>query len=465
MPTFPRTRRGLQRWLSATATPVFLLDARRVVLFFNQGCEQLTGVAAADVIGRRCDYTTVTGADHAESITGRLCPPPEVFDGRACCAPADFPRDVGEPYAATIHFFPLDETGAGSLRVLGVITPRGAPACTPQLPAVELHAALAAAQSELKRLYGADRVVARSPAMRRVLQQVRVAQGCRASLHFTGEQGTGREHLARLIHSQGADRTRAFVPLDCRHLPPFELKRALRRALSRNPGDDGDAPGNPPGALFLRNVTDLPRDMQELVMAARAESDAVRHMSSSTTPLSQALEDEALIPEFYYLISELTIDVPPLRQRREDLPLLAQQLLEQQNRGEERQVGGFTPDVLEQFARYNWPGNVAELAAVVAEARAAEGGALISPQDLPFRFRTGIDAQAVGPPVAEQPIDLEAALADVEREHILRALQQAKNNKSRAAELLGLTRPKLYRRMEVLGMIDAGAAAPIDELP
>src|SRR5262245_44083299 len=100
MPTSSRTRRGLQRWLSATTTPVFLLDARRVVLFFNQGCEQLTGWAAADVIGRTCEYRTEAAPERAESITGRLCPPLEVFQGRACCAPADFLRAAGETFAA-----------------------------------------------------------------------------------------------------------------------------------------------------------------------------------------------------------------------------------------------------------------------------------------------------------------------------------------------------------------------------
>jgi DNA-binding NtrC family response regulator len=463
MPTSSRTRRGLQRWLSATATPVFLLDARRVVLFFNHGCEQLTGFTAADVIGRRCEYTTEAEPERAESITGRLCPPLEVFEGQACCAPTDFPRTTGGSFAATIHFFPLDESGAGSMRVLGVITPRGAPACAPATPASELHAVLATVQSELRRLYGADRIVARSPAMRRVLEQVRVARRCQASIHFSGEQGTGREHLARVIHNQSEHHVRAFVPLDCRHLPPFELKRALRRALAHEPGEEGDSSGRPPGTLFLRNIADLPRDLQEFVVASYAGSDTVRLMSSSTKTLTDALDADELIPEFYYRVTQLTIEVPPLRERREDLPLLAQQLAEQHNRGDERQVGGFTPDVLEQFARYNWPGNVAELAAVVAEARAASAGALITPQDLSFRFRTGMDAQAIGPPVEERPIDLEAALAEVEREHILRALQQAKNNKSQAAALLGLTRPKLYRRMEVLGMVEIEGERPGQE--
>jgi len=120
--------------------------------------------------------------------------------------------------------------------------------------------------------------------------------------------------------------------------------------------------------------------------------------------------------------------------------------------GDPRQVGGFADEVWTQFREYNWPGNVDELMAVVAEARAAAKGGVITAADLPFRFRAGRDAQAVGPPpkVAVEP--LEQLLQRVEVEEIRRALDAARNNRSKAAELLGITRPRLYRRMQVLGI-------------
>lgn len=461
-----RPRRGLQRWLSETATPVFVLDARRVVLFFNQGCEQLTGWAASDVIGKACDFATDAEPSAVRSVTGRLCPPPDVFQGTTACIPVEFEPAGRDVVAALVHYFPVREMGSDQLRVLGVITPRSEP-CVALPRDAELHSALAAAQREVRRLYGPESIVVHSLAMRRVLEQMRIARSCRASVTFVGERGTGKEHLARAIHNQSDGRARPFVPVDCRSLPPFELKRTVKRGLLPEAAEPDLSLKERPGTVFLKSVGSLPRDVQEIVVSAvtgdkRAD---VRIMSSSESGLVPALEREELLPEFYYLITELTIEVPPLRSRPADLPLLAQQLLERLNRGDERQVGGFTPDVLEQFARYNWPGNVAELAAVVAEARAAAAATLITRQDLPFRFRTGMDAQAIGPAASIEPIDLEAALAEVESQHIRRALELAKNNKSQAAALLGLTRPRLYRRMETLGMVEATGDASGDDTP
>jgi len=159
-----------------------------------------------------------------------------------------------------------------------------------------------------------------------------------------------------------------------------------------------------------------------------------------------------LLAEFADLLSEFTIDLPALRERADDLPLISQSVLESQNVGADKQIGGFTSEVSELFAKYDWPGNLSELEAVIVEARAACGGSLITVRDLPFRFRTGLDAQAVGPSLAAEPMNLEELLARVEADHIRWALAAARSNKSQAAALLGLTRPRLYRRMEALGM-------------
>ena len=153
-------------------------------------------------------------------------------------------------------------------------------------------------------------------------------------------------------------------------------------------------------------------------------------------------------------MTSITIPVPPLRERTDELPLISQQLLEAHNRDQNRQVTGFAAEVLEAFRKYNWPGNVAELRSVIEEARAASKSSTIQASDLPYWFRAGIDAQAFGPSAAPQPRPLAPYLAEVETEQIRRALEQARNNKSLAAELLGLTRARLYRRMEALGIED-----------
>jgi DNA-binding NtrC family response regulator len=151
--------------------------------------------------------------------------------------------------------------------------------------------------------------------------------------------------------------------------------------------------------------------------------------------------------------------MPPLAERTVDLPLLGQALLEGINAAGNKQVGGFTPEALDLLAGYAWPGNCDELTAVVAESHARAAGTEIGPRDLPKRLHLAADASHAPPRVTE-PIHLEEFLARTERELIERALGRAKGNKSRAAKLLGLTRPRLYRRMVQLGLEPpAGGAA------
>ena len=183
-----------------------------------------------------------------------------------------------------------------------------------------------------------------------------------------------------------------------------------------------------------------------------------RLMSSSTECLQDAVDDERLIPDFFFLLTTLTIEVPSLRERGNDLIPLAQAFLESQNRGSDRQIGGFADSVWPQLCEYAWPGNLNELSLVVQEARQNCTSPMIELSDLPLRFRAGLEAQSLGPPqrsLDEPPIPpLEAHLAAIERDLIRRAILKAKRNKTLAAKLLGIPRPVLYRRMESLEMRD-----------
>jgi DNA-binding NtrC family response regulator len=155
------------------------------------------------------------------------------------------------------------------------------------------------------------------------------------------------------------------------------------------------------------------------------------------------------------MLSTITIELPPLAKRRDDLPLLAQALLEEQNARGGRQLGGFSPEALDQICAYAWPGNVAELAQVVAECHARAAATLIALGELPERLRLAAEA-AARPRRKEEPIQLDEFVARIERELIRRALARAKGNKTKAARLLGLNRPRLYRRMVQLGLAEEG---------
>lgn len=454
--------RKLETVLNRVATPIFLLDARRRILFFNSGCETLTGWTAGEVAGHVCDYATSTDPDAVDSLTCSLAPPPEVLAGREVSAPTNMLHRDGTAFTQMLHFFPLADDNGKVLEILGVAVPIREPKLPPETsPARRLHAELAALRLTMRQRFSRESFVCRCSSMLRVLEQIKLAGRSRAGVFILGATGTGREHVARLSHLESDVGNRSFVALDCRRLPSSELKLTLQRlfdAAAENI-DAGSVMSLPPGTLYLANVDALPRDLQQMLIdACRAvESDSecrLRLVASSTEDIGQKVDSEILLEEFYFLLTAIRIELPPLRNRGDDLGLLAQAFLEDLNRGEERQVGGFSDDVFRQFQEYNWPGNLDELAQVVSEARDACTGDLIQVRDLPFRFRTGLDAQSVGPAVEPLPKPLTEMLEQVEADHIRAVLEQTRYNKTKAAELLGIPRPRLYRRMQTLGIDD-----------
>jgi DNA-binding NtrC family response regulator len=401
-----------------------------------------------------------------ESLAAALCPPAAAFEGRVASLATQIARKDGERVLRTLNFIPLMDEEGSLACVLGVIngddvSDRVAAAID---PAQTLHEELAALRLSLSRRFATKSLVCKSEVMLRVAAQLAIARSTAAPVLIWGEPGTGKEHLARAIHYESAWRSRTFVPLDCQNLSALELGQTLKRLLFPSAEDAIPATAAPQaGTLFLAHVESLPRDAQQIVADAFQKENGragdLRLMASTTLDPADLAGDEKLRQDFFHLLTPLCIAIPPLRHRSNDLRLLAQHLLEELNRGEARQFNGFGDDVWGAFAEYNWPGNVGELLAVIREARAVCNEPLIRAKDLPFRFRSGLDAQAVGPPRRPPVAALEPLLARTEREQIERALAQSRHNKSRAAKLLGMTRPRLYRRMEILGIPDEPAEA------
>jgi DNA-binding NtrC family response regulator len=201
-----------------------------------------------------------------------------------------------------------------------------------------------------------------------------------------------------------------------------------------------------------------PEAQEDLIEILRAKSLNMRIVATSAIELSQRVAEGRFSHELACALSTLVIEMPPLAARLDDLPLLAQAILEETNSVGFRQLGGFTPEALDQLAAYSWPGNIDELAAVVRETHERARASLIGVNDLPKRIHWAADA-AAHPPRHEETIVLADFLDRVERELIARALRRAKGNKSRAAKLLGLTRPRLYRRLVQLGLERADSNA------
>jgi DNA-binding NtrC family response regulator len=511
MPQRARTTRRLEAWLKDTGLPLFVLNAQRRLVFFNHGCERLTGWKGGDVLGQVCDYAAEPDMNCPAALLAALAPPPAVWKGTPESAQGTIPRRDEEPLTRMVHFYPLtnDEadvqrrivagvvahsgqhdgsandsaievssssiTPTGSMAlpvsrsmkasskrgnslsgvnaILGVIGPVPVVSREDRVPSTQrLHAELAAMRQAIRRQYGSGTLIGKSPSLRRAFSQIKLAQSSMVPMLFVGESGVGKQHLARVMHYQSPLAKRAFVPIDCRRAATENLDALLQRLR-----EDLQADVLRAGTVYFDHLNAAPADFQRSVLEwfkSNLGIQGPRVLAGSTCRLEPLIDRDEFSRELYFALSTLVVDIAPLRERLDDLEPLAQHFLEELNRGDATQVGGFTDDVWHQFRRYNWPGNSAELRAVIVESRAVCSEPLVDVEHLPFRFRTGLNAKSIGPSTRPRPELLDPLLERIEREQIELALVECRHNKARAAELLGINRPRLYRRMEALGVMD-----------
>lgn len=460
MPPSPRKRSPVERWVGQTLAPVFVIAVDHSVAYFNAGCERLTGWAAADIVGETCQFATNAPTSTVEAVTGAICPPPEVWQGQESQLPIYLASKHGATVPRLIHFFPLRDTRDKVTSVLGVITPlKPLPPAAPVSPALQLHADLAAIRGQLRQRFAQESLVARSGAMSKVVNQLELAIRTDVHLCLVGEPGTGREHLARIIHYAGSLKAGWFVPVACDELPPAELDQTLSRLIEIHLA--GVTPGvrPQPATIYLAGVEAMPRDLQQklataLISKRPADTQGLRIICSLSRMPSAVAAEGSLRSDLESLLTTLLIEIPPLRRRIEDLPLLAQHFLEELNRRHPRQFTGFADEVWPAFTRYSWPGNLDELQRVIQAASSVAADSHVRVADLPFQFRTALQAQDSPPANVPRPLPLDEMLLRVESNAIQLALERSRYNKTKAADLLGINRARLYRRMEQLGIED-----------
>jgi DNA-binding NtrC family response regulator len=446
----------LVRLLDTATEPLYVLDESARILFANDACAAWAGCAAAELVGQECRYHSSGEVPRAESIAAALAPPPEVWTGRRVAATVSLVAADGQLAARHVDFLPL---GNDAVNVAGVIALASARIFDTQAAdareadreedsARELHDRVRHWRRQLAGRFHMDRLIGESPAMGRVRNQVELAAASTASVSITGPAGSGRQHAARAIHyGRAAQSAGALVPLACPVLSTSLLESTIRALVRASIAE----PPPRPATLLLADVDELPLDVQEHLARCLPAAGAVRIVSTARESLLTLAATGKFRPELACGLATVDIELVPLAERVEDLPLLAQMFVEDENRHGKKQLAGFTPEALDRLAAHPWPGNVAELASVVSEGHRAAEGPHIGPGDLPAKIHLAREA-ASHPRKIEDRIVLEEFLAGIEEELIRRALARAKGNKTKAARLLGMTRPRLYRRLVQLGL-------------
>jgi DNA-binding NtrC family response regulator len=318
-------------------------------------------------------------------------------------------------------------------------------------------------------------LVGRSSKMQEVFSLIRQVAPSKAAVLITGESGTGKELVARAVHSLSPRAAGPFVAINCAAMPETLMeselfgheKGAFTGALERRAGCFELAQN---GTLLLDEIGDMPIATQAKLLRVLEDSRVrrlggkseilvdVRVIASTNKVLEEALKKGELREDLYYRLNVFHIALPPLRERMDDLPVLAEALLRDLNKKHGTRVVDMMPDVLEQLERYSWPGNIRELRNALERAVILAGEGTISIEHLPSNFSTSAALIAKhdsdGDPTQVR-LRVGTTISEAEKVLIQRTLVHTKNNKTRAAEILGISLKTLHNKLKEYGSADS----------
>lgn len=447
----------MARLLNAVARPIYIVDDEQTIIFANQACLDWIGCTADEIQGLKSAYHSSSEVSDAEAIAAGLCPPPAAMAGLEVSGTVEIITRYDRLSSRRARFVPLGrhvDEPAGLIVLVDsedLSESTGDSAIPEESEASRLHRRVRRFRREAAVRFGADRLVGDSPAMRRARAQVELAAAGTASVLVVGPEGSGRQHIAGTIHyASDPDSTGAMIPLACSVLGSELIESTVGAIASQK----GKTSGTGGGTLLLNDADQIPAEIQsKLAETLGGESFPSRLIATARKPLAELARQGNFRHDLAAVLSTIVIELPRLVERREDLPLLSQLFVEEANLRSRKQVAGFSPEALDRLDAYHWPGNIDELAQMVEESHTRAKETEITPGDLPRRIHQAA-AAASHPPRVEETIDLDEFLGRVERELIARAMAQAKGNKSKAARMLGMTRPRLYRRMVQLGLVE-----------
>jgi len=310
---------------------------------------------------------------------------------------------------------------------------------------------------KLEERYRFENIIAKSPRMQQVIEAIKVVAASNATVLITGETGTGKELVARAIHSRSQRRGKPFIAVSCAALPETLLeselfgheKGAFTGAYAQKKGKFEIANR---GTLFLDEIGEMSANIQVHLLRVLEEKEFtrvggnepikvdVRVISATNRDMKEAVAKGQFREDLYYRLNVVNIELPPLRERREDIPLLTQHFLKKFALENNKEIAGFSPEATDFLLRYDWPGNVRELENAIERAVILARKPIIEIDDLPQQT------------LASRPIPVGKNLRQVEKNHIINVLAQTKGNYTEAAKVLGISRMTLYNKAKTYGI-------------
>jgi DNA-binding NtrC family response regulator len=337
-------------------------------------------------------------------------------------------------------------------------------------------------KAELSEKYAYANIIGKSEAMRKVYELVRLAAPSRSNILIAGESGTGKELIAKAIHHASPRARNAFVTVNSGSLPPEllesslfgHMKGAFTGAIATKRGLFEVADG---GSIFLDEIGNINLETQAKLLRVIQEKEFmrlgsvetvkvdVRIIAATNADLTKLMKENQFREDLFYRLNVITIPLPPLRRKREDIPLLITHFLDKYSEENKRKTPQVTPDAMRILMDHSWPGNVRELENAIERAVVLCTGDRIGTELLPDYLRYPVSTDQPAMVVPAEGLSLKDAVSRYERAMILQSLELANGVQKRAAELLQLKPSTLNEMMKRLGIHTKSAAVVEDEVP
>jgi len=425
---------------------VFLINTRWQLLYFNHMAEEITGFTRQEAIGKFCwdifraDQCHKNCPMRISMSTGEIMLDQEM----------EITTKIGEKKLILINTAQLKKPG--NIVLGGVQTFH--PLTCPEAEA-----------GKVSRQVFAE-IVGVSPRMQEIIHDLPIIAASDSNVLIQGESGTGKELVARALHLYSPRHKGPFVAVNCSAIPEGLLESelfghergAFTGAVASKPGRFELARG---GTLFLDEIGDLKPELQVKLLRVLEEKAFMRVGGTRKIPLEarvvaatnvnlkEAMRQGRFRDDLYYRLFTVPIDLPPLREKREDIPILVKHFLEKLNRKFNKRVRGLDPKVMKVFCRHPWPGNVRELQHVLEYCFVFAKGPMITERHLP-RLESAWVGREMELPLAEAVSPLQA----LEKKTILMALEMTHGSKQEAARVLRISRSKLWRKMRLYHIRD-----------